>query len=322
MIELIAQMTEDMSASIFVVLHTPNLAYVDVVAHRLQRNSVFTCKLAEHNATILSRHVYLAVPDKHLLIKEGKMILGNGALENRWRPSIDVLLRSAAVAYDSQVIGVILTGMLEDGVSGMQAIKECGGTSIVQDPEEAEYPDLPLAVLRTVPVDYCTTLQRIAIILQEKCRGEMPEKKLIPQQIAKEAEVAERGAAGIEDIDNLGDRSAYSCPDCGGALWEIKHDKMSRFRCHTGHMYNGNELLNSKRKELETSLWVALRILEERKNLLRKMSEEELSKGWLQSSAYKKQRSSELEMHIERIKTLLFEEIDKPEPTKEQVAGR
>src|SRR5690242_7012004 len=123
--ELMALVTEEMDAAVFVVLHTPHSSYADIITERLQKNSEFVCKLAEHEETIQAGHFYLAVPDKHLIVKKGRILLGQGPVENRWRPSIDVLFRSAAVAYDGRVIGVILTGLLEDGVAGMQIIKEC-----------------------------------------------------------------------------------------------------------------------------------------------------------------------------------------------------
>lgn len=322
-IELMAQVTEEMSAAFFVVLHTPNIAYSDVVIERVQKNTVFTCKLAENGEAIQSRHLYLAVPDKHLILERGKIILGQGPVENRWRPSIDVLFRSAAVAYDGRVIGIILSGMLEDGATGMQIIKECGGTCIVQDPAEAEYRDMPLAVLRNVDVDYCTTLQRIGIILQEKARNGMYEQHAIPRSIAKEAQIAARIATGIDSLEELeGTRSTYSCPDCGGALWEIHDGNITRYRCYTGHMYTANTLQETKRKELEDTFWVALRILEERRNLLVKMAEEESSKGWQRSADNKATRAEELEVHIGRLKDMLFETTDDPEPTKEQLEGK
>ena len=312
---LIAQVNTEMDAAIFVVLHTPHFAYADVITKRLQKNSVFTCKLAEHEETIQTKHLYFAVPDRHLILKTGRILLGQGPVENRWRPSIDVLFRSAAVAYNSRVIGVLLTGLLEDGTSGMRIIKECGGTCIIQDPDEAEYPDMPQAALRYVDVDYCTTLERIAIILQEKTQNGVEASHAIPEHIEKEAEIAERVSIGINNMEFLaGRRSAYSCPDCGGALWEIRDGRHLRFRCHTGHMYSSDELFKSKRKELEDTFWVALRILEERRNLLNKMAEEEGSKGWVKSSGSKQKRADELETHINRLKEILFHSTDDPDP--------
>lgn len=305
--ELISQFTEEVNASIFVVLHTPNMTYSDVVIQRLQKNTVFTCSLARHNETIQSKHLYLAVPDKHLLIKQGKILLGDGPAENRWRPSIDVLFRSAAVAYNSRVIGIILTGMLEDGTSGMYAIKQCGGTCIVQDPKEAEYPCMPLSVLKRVEVDYCTSLQKIAAILEEKSKDGVPDEHPIPDKLAVEANIAERVAVGINDLQTLGgERSFYSCPDCGGALLELKQGNFTRYRCYTGHMYAATELLTRQNEQLENTLWIALRFMEERRNLLERMAEEEERKGWKRSAANKRQRAEELHVHIDRLKQLLF----------------
>lgn len=321
--ELLAQVTEETDAAIFVVLHTSNYAYGDVIIHRLQKNSVFKCKLAEDGERIKAKHLYFAVPDYHLLLKKGKVLLGRGPVENRWRPSIDVLFRSAAVAYNNRVIGVILTGLLEDGATGMQAIKECGGTCIIQDPIEAEYPDMPKAVLRLVEVDYCTSLQHIAIILQEKTKNGVHDRHQVPERLQKEAEIAERISIGIENLESMnGERSPYSCPDCSGGLWEFKDGDITRFRCYTGHTYTADDLQDAKRKELENTFWVALRILEERRNLLVKMAEEEESKGWVKSSGNKRMRSGELEQHIRRLKDILFTSTDDPEPTRLQLDGR
>lgn len=321
-IELMAQFTEEIDAAVFVVLHTPNMAYSDVVISRLQKNTVFTCKMAEHDETIRSKHMYLAVPDRHLILKQGKIIIGQGPVENRWRPSIDVLFRSAAVAYDGRVIGIILTGLLEDGTAGMQFIKECGGTCIVQDPLEAEYPDMPQAVLRQVDVDYCVPPERMGAIIYEKARNGIHDGHIIPLHLLKEAEIAERVALGIDQMNDLkGERSAYSCPECGGALWELKKDGLTRYRCHTGHMYTASDLLDRKRTEQENTFWVALRLFEERRNLLNKMADEEDSKGWVKSAANKRTRAEELEVHIGRLKDMLFKSTYDQEPTRDELEG-
>lgn len=320
-LELVAGFTLEMDAAVMVVLHGSNMAYTNLLVDRIQKNSVFTCKPAEHDEPILSQHLYLAIPNQHLLLKSGKLLLGRGATENRYRPAIDVLFRSAAVNYNSRVIGIVLSGLLEDGTTGMQAIKQCGGTCIVQDPEEAEYPDMPKSVLRYVEVDYCTSLERITIILQEKTKNGVPATHAVPAHLAKEAEISERVAIGIEAVDKFAERSPYSCPDCGGALWELKEAGLTRFRCHTGHTYTGDELQESKRRELENTFWVALRILEERRNLLHKMAEEERSKGWRQSADNKQQRSDELEVHIGRMKEILYSSTNDPAPSKLQLEG-
>lgn len=315
--ELLAQATEEMDAAFLLVLHAPNLGYTGVVLQRLQRNTVLTCKEAEDGEPLRRGYFYLSVPDQHLLLKQHCIRLGRGAVENRWRPSIDALFRSAAVTYNSRVIGVVLSGLLDDGMTGMQFIKSCGGVCMVQDPAEAEYPDLPKAVLDHVPVDYCTGLRRIGILLQEKTRGPAPAPARVPPHLAREAEIAERVATGIDNVSQLGGQhSVYSCPQCGGGLWELNENGNIRFRCHTGHQYSATDLLESKRRELENAFWVALRVLEERRSLLLKMADEEGGKGWQRSSQHKQDRAAELEQHIRRIKEVLFDATNDAEPTE------
>jgi two-component system chemotaxis response regulator CheB len=306
-IELCAQLTEEMDIAVFVVLHVPHISDNEILTYRIQKNTPFICKTVTDGEPVQRGYIYLAEPDKHLLLKDGIIMLGHGTPENRWRPSIDVLFRSAAVAYKSRTIGIILSGMMQDGVAGMIAIKESGGTCVVQRPEEAEYPDMPRAVINNVDVDYTLSLTAMGAFIQEKSRNGYLDKKDIPSHIIKEAEIAERVALGIENVDPLGERSPYSCPDCGGALWEVMGENLVRYRCHTGHVYNQDELFIRQTEALENTLWIAMRMLEERRDLLRKMIQEEISKGWVRSAEYKHQRLDELNVHIERLKALLFQ---------------
>jgi two-component system chemotaxis response regulator CheB len=305
-IELAAQIPERINAAVFVVMHFRKLNNDGHILHRIQNNTALTCKLAEHNEIIRRAHVYVAVPDKHLVLKEGKIILGHGPQENLWRPSIDVLFRSAAAAYDSRTIGIILSGLMYDGTSGMIAIKRSGGLCVVQDPNEAEYPDMIQSVIENVEVDYCVPLEAIGAILQEKTKNGV-EKHEIPHDVKAEAEIAERMAVGIDRVAELGERSIFICPDCGGGLWEMVSDNIVRYRCHTGHVYNEGELLIRQNDALENTLWTALRMMEERKNLLDKMSREENSKGWKLTARQKEERARDLQGHIERLKQILFE---------------
>src|SRR4028118_1382134 len=137
-----------------------------------------------------------------MVVKKGKIILGDGPPENRWRPSIDILFRSAGAAYDSRTFGIILSGMLQDGTSGMSAIKRCGGTCIVQDPKQCEYPDMPQSVLDNVEVDYCVPLEQMGAILYEKTRNGVNH-HIIPEDVRMEAEIAEKAAVGIERVAPL-----------------------------------------------------------------------------------------------------------------------
>ena len=304
--ELAAQFKEEMDLAVFVVVHLNPSSLGGIVLQRIQRSTPYKCVEAEDGMSIKSGHLYMAVADRHMVVKKGKIILGDGPAENRWRPSIDVLFRSAAAAYDSRTFGIILSGMLQDGTAGMSAIKRSGGTCIVQDPKQSEYPDMPQSVLDNVEVDYCVPLEQMGPILFEKTKDGVTH-HIIPDDVRMEAEIAEKSAVGIERVRPLGDKSLFSCPDCGGGLWEMNNDNFTRYRCHTGHVYTEKELLLKHNEALENTLWVALRMMEERRNLLKKMSEEEKSKGWARSAGLKKEREMELDDHIARLKNILFD---------------
>jgi two-component system chemotaxis response regulator CheB len=309
-IEVLAQLNDKVDAAVFVVLHISQISTIDFVIQRIQNNSSFKINAARDGEEIKKGNVYLAVPDKHLLVKKGKVIIGRGTTENRWRPSIDTLFRSAAAAYSARVIGIILSGLMEDGTAGMIAIKKSGGTLIVQDPEEAEYPDMPKSVLGNTEVDYCVRLAAMGAILEEKTNNGREEYLPAPAEVLAEAAISERVAVNMQSLMEIGDKSPFSCPDCGGGLWNLKDDSFQRYRCHTGHTYSQNELEVKQKQALENTMWIALRMMEERRNLLKKMSVEEKGKGWLKSATHKQERAIELEEHINRLKQILFEVED------------
>jgi two-component system, chemotaxis family, protein-glutamate methylesterase/glutaminase len=306
-IELTAQLNDKIDAAVFIVLHITQITSPELLVQRFENNSSFSCKLAEDGEKIQRGHIYVAVPDRHLLIKNRTVLVGRGSPENRWRPSIDILFRSAAAAYGGRVIGIILSGMMEDGTAGMLAIKKSGGTLIAQDPEEAEYPDMPQSVLNNMKVDYCVPLDAMGAILLEKSKDGKENFAFAPPEVIAEANIAERVAIDIDKVSELGDKSVFSCPDCGGGLWEIKEEDVTRYRCHIGHMYNQKELELRQKQALENTMWIALRMMEERRNLLRKMSEEERGKGWARSADHKLERAVDLEAHITRLKEILFQ---------------
>jgi len=309
-IELAAQLDEKVDAAVFIAMHITQMSTVELLVQRIQSSTSLVCEMAGDGKKIEKGHVYLAVPDRHLLLKEGSMYLGKGTPENRWRPSIDILFRSAAAAYSARVIGIILSGLMEDGMAGMLAIKKSGGTLIVQDPTEAEYPDMPQSVLNNMKVDYAVRLDAMGAIIAEKSKNGKDNYPPAPPEVIAEAAIAERVAMNIDALKELGEKSLYSCPDCGGGLWEIKGEDSVRYRCHTGHVYTENELELRQKHALENTMWIALRMMEERRNLLKKMAEEERSKGWVRSAENKLERSVDLESHIERLKKILYEVDD------------
>lgn len=306
-VELIAQLKEEMQVAVFVVMHLSKLSLSKVLVARLQALTTYHCKIAENDEPVQAGHVYLAPPDVHLLVSMDKKVrLGHGPAENRWRPSIDILFRAAAAAYNSRVIGIILSGLMQDGTAGMETIRRSGGTLVVQDPTEAEFPDMPLSVLQNMEVDYNIPIAKMGAVLEEKTRGERPPETHVPEDIAMEAIISERVAINIETLQELGPKSDFSCPDCGGGLYHTNVGGVPHYRCHVGHSYTEGDLLFTMTKSLEGTLWVALRMMEERRLLLKKMAAEETAKGWTHSAAQKREREGEMRRHIERLKEILY----------------
>jgi two-component system, chemotaxis family, protein-glutamate methylesterase/glutaminase len=304
--ELINQLNEEMDAAFFVVMHLSHEAIGSYLVNQMQKFSTLFCTEVKEEAVIKKSTIYFAPPNKHLIIKNGKVEPGSGPQENRGRPSIDVLFRSAAAAYDGRTIGIILTGMPDDGTAGMSAIKRCGGTCVVQDPDEAEYPDMPLSVLKEVDVDYCIPLSQMGMVILDIIANKEIQNTIIPTDIIKEIQMAEDGIGTINEMEEIGKNSVFSCPDCGGVLFELNNDAIIRFKCHTGHCYSVNDLLLKQNKNLESSLWIALRSLEERKKLLSQLSEKNIQRGYHQSGSDYPEKISELQKHVDNLKGVLF----------------
>jgi two-component system chemotaxis response regulator CheB len=304
--EVVNQFREEWDAAYFIVLHLSRKGISDFLVHRIQQQTTLPCELASEKKPIERGKVYVAVPNFHLLVKKAELRLGHGPEENRWRPSIDVLFRSAAAAYNSHVTGIVLTGLLDDGTSGMWAIKRSGGTTIVQDPNEAEYPDMPLSVLNRMEVDHCVSLPEIGSVLGKLIRDKKFSHKPIPADVIAEAEIAERMASGIDVVEKLGSPSVYTCPDCGGILFFVEDGKIKRYRCHTGHVYNEADLEIKQAEMLESTLWVALRMMEERRNLLTRMEQQTRDRGFERFAKEHRSKADELQEHIDKLKAILM----------------
>jgi two-component system, chemotaxis family, protein-glutamate methylesterase/glutaminase len=303
--ELLAQLNSDMRIAVFIVIHMPKRSVADMFVRRLQKHTALKCKIPTHGEAIKSGHVYIAKPDHHLILKKEKVLLGKGPMENRYRPSIDTLFRSAAAEFDHKVIGIVLTGLLEDGAAGMVSIKRSGGTLIVQDPNEAEYPDMPNAVLNNVKVDHVIPVEAMGTAIN-KIIAKPPKKSKIPADVRKEAEIAERVQIGIDQLVKISEHSLFSCPECGGGLWEMTTNGTTRYRCHVGHGYSENGLLAQMEAGTESALWTAMRIIEERRNLLEKLADKEKINGSKTVAARYKQRIKELTLQIDQLKKVLF----------------
>lgn len=308
LIELVSQLKQDMDTAVFIVMHLSATSISDFLLHRLQPHTPFVCKLAVDADPIARGHIYIAPPNVHLLVKNDAILIGRGPEENRWKPSIDVLFRSAAVAYNARCIGIVLTGLLDDGTTGMSAIKRSGGCCIVQDPNEAEYPDMPLSVINNMEVDHCVPLGSMGDILSQIFETDPPE-VAIPQEIAIESEIAERVVVDYDNVASIAKHSIFACPDCGGGLWEMTKgdkEKIIRYRCHIGHCYTEKDLVVKQGEIFQSTLWVALRIMEERRNLLLKMEKDHLKKGLSVMAKTYQTKSESIQVHIDKMKEVLF----------------
>lgn len=307
--QLIKQFTPEMNIVVLLVIHLSKHADGELMAARLQRSTFYPCKIAKEGEIMKTRHIYIAKPDHHMLLKGNKILLGKGPMENRYRPSIDALFRSAAASHGARVIGIVLTGMLQDGATGMVAIRRAGGICIVQDPNEAEYPDMPEAVINQLQPDYSLPVSEMGQAISQVLKRKLKKRKaLIPEDVIKEARIAERVSIGLDFVREIGGHSVYSCPDCGGGLWAIggKEESPRHYRCHVGHTFSTEGLLVGMQTATETALWTALRIIEERRDLLKGLQAKEKKNGGRRIAATYNKRMEELEQQISQLKKVLF----------------
>jgi two-component system chemotaxis response regulator CheB len=217
--------------------------------------------------------LHVAPPDHHMLLEGDRLRLTHGPKENHARPAIDPLFRSAALSRGSGVIGVILTGQMDDGTVGLKAVKDCGGTTIVQDPRTAAEQSMPRSALAHVAVDHCVPLSEIPALLVRLVEegGADRSGPQAPVEVVQEVAI-NRGNADVDDLKNIAVPSTLTCPDCGGSLWEMNEASPLRYRCHTGHAYTSLSLACAQKDAAEEALWSSVRALREREVLLRRMA--------------------------------------------------
>jgi two-component system chemotaxis response regulator CheB len=303
--ELLSGLQDNPDAAFFVVLHLSRSSNTQHIVEVFQKQTTLICKVASDGMFIETGTLYIAPPDHHLILDKELLVVTNGAKENNHRPSIDVLFRSAAVTFGRRVIGIILTGMLEDGTSGMSAVSRCGGICIVQRPTDAQFLSMPQSVLNNVVVDYNAELSAIPQIIGEVLKKPLPSEVLIPKELLIEADITKRMMSTIDQLKSIGEHSDFVCPDCGGGLWALKDDPAHRYRCHTGHVYTEKLLQDLQQEGIEESVWVSIRMLEERVNMLKLMEVRHASDS-KRAPDYSR-RITEAKTHVIRLKKLLTE---------------
>lgn len=270
---IIKELPENLNAAVFIASHLSPYAR-SMLPEILSRSTKLEAKHPADGEAIKPGMIYVARPDRHLLLEVDRIRLTNGPKENRFRPAIDPLFRSAAYAYGARVVGVVLTGALDDGTAGLWAIKDRGGIAVVQDPNEAEQPSMPLSALTNVEVDYCLPISEIPprlITLSQQSVGEQDGP--VSKQLEIEAKIALGEDSRELDVKHLGMTSEFTCPDCHGPLIQLTNGNLKRFRCHTGHSFGSSSLLDELTESVEQSLWTTIRAVEERIRLVKTLAE-------------------------------------------------
>lgn len=320
---LVRDLPSDFKGSLFVVLHSAAHS-PGILPQILEKAGPLRASNATDWRPIETGHIHVAPPDHHLLIdRAGYTRITRGPKENRFRPAVDPLFRSAAHAFGPRVVGVILTGWLDDGTAGLWAVKERGGTAIVQTPEEAIARDMPLNAIKHVEVDHCVGLKEIAPLLVRLTSTPAEEKGAHPvsEQMETEVKIAREDHALESGVMKWGEPSVYACPECHGVLLQLKEGSHLRFRCHTGHAYSIESLLAEFTEHTEETLWSAIRSMEETTLLLQGMARhvaehhhETAAKSLLAKAAESQQRAELVRQAVFRHEKLSTAKVSEPIP--------
>lgn len=298
---LFAALPRDFDASLFVVVHTSPES-PGLLADILNHVGPLTATAVRSTERIQPGRVYVASPDYHLIVEPGLARATRGPKENRFRPAVDPLFRSAAQTYGPRVIGVVLTGALDDGSAGLWAVKQLGGTAVVQDPHDAIAPSMPRNALERVAVDHCVPLSQIPELLVHLTTDTTDRGAIdMPKHIGIEVDIAKADADALQaGVLELGDASKFACPECHGVLLELKEENRIRFRCHTGHAYSPDSLMAEINVAVEEALWNAVRSVQESALLMEHLAHHaasehgEVAAEGLRLSAEKAKRRAEL----------------------------
>ena len=271
----------DFPASVLVTIHLPSHARSGL-DELMSRYGPLPASFAAQGELLEKSRIYIAPPDRHLLLDGDRLWLGSGPRENNARPALDPMLRATALCCGFRSVGVVLTGTLGDGASGLWALQQCGGATVVQDPNDAAFPEMPLTALNRAKPDHVVPLADLPALLDSLARQPAGEPVPTPHSIRYEVQIAKNGSSGMgnmDEMDGLGRRSVLACPDCGGVMWEIDEGDLLRYRCHVGHTYTAEVMSVALDEGLRRALASALRALEERVALACKLHRQATNNG-------------------------------------------
>ena len=310
--EFVGSLPTDLPAAVFVVLHLPP-GGTSLLAPILDRKSTLPVSNATDRAEIEDGHVYVAPPDCHLMLEDGRMRTVSGPKENGHRPAVDTLFRSAAEVYGPRVIGIVLSGTLDDGTVGLQLVKTNGGIAIAQDPDTALHPGMPTSAITYARPDLVLRPSAIAQALNELSHTPAETNGGTAEEV--EMDPADEVKQHAEQHPQPGETTGFTCPECGGAIWESETNGVASYACRIGHRY-GTESFDAEHADtVEAALWTALRLVEERIALMSRLAErfrtQETSAARFEASA------RDLEQHAVALRNILH---DLPPLGREAVA--
>jgi two-component system, chemotaxis family, protein-glutamate methylesterase/glutaminase len=306
---ILGALPPDLPAAIFIVLHIParSIGILTTVASAAGSLPVHQ---AADGMRIEPGNVYLAVPDHHLIITKGRIRLGRGPRENMARPAIDPLFRSAAAAYGPRVIGVVLSGLLNDGASGLEAVKRCGGVAVVQDPADAVADEMPRSALEAVAADLSVPSARIGDVLSDLAREAAGPGVPVPPEIRLEVDIAAGERVNSEIVQKFANPAALTCPACGGVLSSINESKPLRFRCQVGHTMTAEVLAKEQESAVDEALRVALRVIEERAELVSRMAEDGRRSGRRAVAEMYEDRAVEYRQYADTLRRAVLQSME------------
>jgi two-component system chemotaxis response regulator CheB len=298
----VAALPADLPAAVFVVLHLwpASESFLSAI---LNRAGPMPVSEAVNGMPVEPGRIVVAPTDMHLMLEQGRTVVVRGPRENRARPAVNPLFRSAALAYGARVIGVILTGTLDDGAAGLWAIKQCGGIAVVQS--DPEFDEMPRSAVENVPVDYHVPLNDIPALLRQltRDRAESRPGQLVPELIRINDDAAKMKRTAF-DLDDVAPRSLFTCPECNGALWEIENGGL-QYRCHVGHAYSAKALGQEQDGTIEQSLWTALRALKESAALDERLADRSRQHHLDMAEEQHRQNASMKMEHVARLQNFL-----------------
>ncbi|TGV81426.1 chemotaxis protein CheB [Mesorhizobium sp. M00.F.Ca.ET.149.01.1.1] len=299
---IVGDLPQGLPAAVFIVLHVGEVSYL---ANILDRAGPLKAMVARNGATFETGRVYVAPPDFHLLLHDGHMLRRRGPRENLARPAIDPLFHSAALRYGARVVGVLLSGSLSDGTAGLRAIKAVGGIAVVQHPKDTLVPAMVESALDHVAVDHCLPAAELGGLLAKLAVEPAGETLPAPPAVRLEAAIAAQEHSTMKKEDRLGELSVFTCPECHGPLWEIEDGDMVRYRCHTGHAFTADAMMEAQALEADEILWSLLRSHQQRAEFTRRMAERERTRGRSTLATRLARRASEYEEDAQVIERIL-----------------